>query len=564
MGTSDLHGNVFNWDYLANREYDNDRHDDVGLAKIASLVEQVRARRGRDNTLLIDAGDTIQGTPLAYYFARVEPISRTRTHPMAVAMNHIGFDAAAVGNHEFNYGIPLLREFQRQLDFQLLGANVVDATTGEQVFPPYVIRTVQLTGAPAPIRVGILGLTNPGVAIWDREHVEGRMTFSGLVEQGRVWVPTMRAAGADVVVVAAHSGVETSSSYGDALPWPENAATLLAEQVPGIDAILAGHQHLEIPERLVTNHATGRRVVLSAPACWGARLSLIELGLRWSDAGWEVVHRRARVLNTNTVPEHPAVVRLLESHHARVVAYVNSLVGTCREAMSAATARYEDTAALDFVNHVQATAVKRVLADSPYSDLPVLSIAAPFNRSAGIPAGKVSIRDVASLYGYDNTLLAVRLTGAQLLDYLERSAAYFRQVSGPGPYRPDQVTNAPSPTAPHGIPDYGYDVVAGLDARLTYDIDIAQPVGRRITNLAYGGRPVAPDQEFAVAVNTYRRSGGGNFPHITTAEVLDDRQVEIRQLLIDWVTEVGEIDPATFASVDWRLVAHGVPVVIRE
>ncbi|MET9018987.1 5'-nucleotidase C-terminal domain-containing protein [Actinopolymorpha sp. NPDC004070] len=564
MGTTDLHGNVFNWDYFADREFGSATNpDDIGLAKVSSLVNAVRTERGRGNTLLIDAGDTIQGTPLAYYYARIEPISKTRVHPMAAAMNAIGYDAAALGNHEFNYGIPLLRMFEDQLDFPLLGANALNAHSGRPAFQPYVIKLVRFRGM-RPVRVGILGLTNPGIAIWDKANVEGRMTFPGLVEQAKVWVPKMRRAGCDVVIVSAHSGADTSSSYGDALPWPENASTLVAEQVPGIDAILVGHAHVEIAERFVTNKETGSQVVLTEPSYWGRRLSLIELDLRWSARnGWSVVGRGSQVLNSNTVPEDPEIVALLKADHDAVVTYVNSPIGTSKVAMSASTARYEDTPALDFVNYVQADAVKKALAGTAAADLPVLSIAAPFNKDAQIPAGQVSVRDVAGLYIYDNTLLAVRFTGAQLKAYLEQSAVYFRQVDGVGPYAPDDVTNAPTENAPRGTPDYNYDVVAGLDAPLTYDIDIAKPVGQRITGLSYAGAPVADDQEFALAVNNYRQSGGGNFPGVSTAEVLYNAQVEIRQLLIDWVTAAGEIDPTVFFSRDWQLVANGTPVIIQ-
>ena len=560
MGTTDLHGNVFNWDYFANKEFDDSGHNDIGLAKISSLVTAVREQRGEHRTLLLDAGDTIQGTPLAYYYAKVEPITRRRVHPMAAAMNAIGYDAAALGNHEFNYGIPLLRTFEQQLCFPLLGANAIDESTGRPAFKPYVVKTVWRTGT-APLRVGILGLTNPGIAIWDKANVQGKMTFPGLVEQAKVWVPKMRRAGVDLVIVSAHSGADTSSSYGDALPYPENAATLVAEQVPGIDAILVGHAHVEIPQRLVANKTTGKQVLITEPLFWGKRLSLMDFDLTWAPrGGWTLKASRSQVLNSNTVPEDPKIVRLLTADHAKVVTYVNSKVGTNKAAMSAATARYEDVAALDFINYIQAAEVKKAL---PTNTLPILAVAAPFNRAAAIPAGDVSIRDVAGLYIFDNTLLAVRLTGTQLKDYLEFSAKYFKQTTTAGPFPADSVTNAPTPTAPNGTPDYNYDIAFGLDAPLTYDIDIAKPVGDRVTNLAYAATAVTPTQEFAVAVNNYRQSGGGGFPHISTAPVLHNQQQEIRQLMIDWVKETGAIDPATFAKTDWRLVANGTPVVIQ-
>jgi 2',3'-cyclic-nucleotide 2'-phosphodiesterase / 3'-nucleotidase len=560
MGTTDLHGNVFNWDYFADKEFDDSGHNDIGLAKISSLVTAVREQHGAHRTLLLDAGDTIQGTPLAYYYAKVEPITRRKVHPMAAAMNAIGYDAAALGNHEFNYGIPLLRTFEQQLRFPLLGANAIDSRTGRPAFKPYVVKTVWRTGT-APLRVGILGLTNPGIAIWDKANVEGKMTFPGLVEQAEVWVPKMRRAGVDLVIVSAHSGADTSSSYGDALPYPENAATLVAEQVPGIDAILVGHAHVEIPQRLVVNKATGKQVVITEPLFWGKRLSLLDFDLEWAPrGGWTLKAARSQVINSNTVAEDPKIVKLLTADHAKVVTYVNSKVGTNKQAMSAATARYEDVAALDFINYVQAVEVKKAL---PANTLPVLALAAPFNRAAAIPAGAVSIRDVAGLYIFDNTLLAVRLTGAQLKDYLEFSARYFKQVTTAGPVPADSVTNAPTTTAPNGTPDYNYDIAAGLDAPLTYDIDLAKPAGDRIVGLSYAGTPITPTQEFAVAVNNYRQSGGGGFPHISTAPVLLDQQREIRQLMIDWVKETGEIDPTLFAHVDWRLTTNGTPLVIQ-
>jgi 2',3'-cyclic-nucleotide 2'-phosphodiesterase/3'-nucleotidase len=561
MGTTDLHGSLFNWDYFKNLEYTDSAANDIGLAKVATLVEAVRAQRGREHTLMIDAGDTIQGTPLAYYYARIAPITDGNVHPMAAAMNHIGYDAAALGNHEFNYGIPLLRAFADQLDFPLLGANALDAVTGLPAFAPYIIKTVEVAGEDS-IKVGILGLTNPGIAIWDKANVEGKMTFPGLVEQARIWVPRMRSAGVDVVLVAAHSGATTSSSYGDALPYPENASTLVAQQVPGIDAILVGHAHVEIPERRVRNETTGREVVLTEPLRWGMRLSLIDLALVRRGHRWEVQSIGSSVLNSNTVAEDPHVKELLTADHDKVVSYVNGVIGSCTAAMSCATARYEDTAALDFINLVQAQAVRTALAGTSAAALPMLSIAAPFYRDANIPAGPVSVRDVAGLYIYDNTLLGITFTGAQVKAYLEKSANYFKQVTATGPFASADLTNAVTPEAPGGTPDYNYDVMGGLDKPLTYDIDVAQSPGSRIVNLAYGGAPIDPEATFVVAINNYRQSGGGVFPDVTTAPVVHNAQQEIRQLIIDWVTSHGVVDPKTFASIDWKLVSNGQPVQI--
>ncbi|GAB2936750.1 bifunctional metallophosphatase/5'-nucleotidase [Streptomyces mayteni] len=551
MGTTDLHGNVFNWDYFTDAEFTDGGNNDIGLAKLATLVKQVRAEKGDRNTLLIDAGDTIQGTQLAYYYAKIDPITRARgpVHPMALAMNAIGYDAAALGNHEFNYGIPLLRAFERQCEFPLLAANALDAATERPAFPPYWMTRLR-TPHGRDVRVAVLGLTNPGIAIWDRAHVEGRMVFPGLPEQAARWVPRLRSMGADVVIVSAHSGTSGTSSYGDQVPHVENAATLVAEQVPGIDAILVGHAHQEIAERRVVNAETGRDVVLSEPLFWGKRLTLFDFELAWEHGRWRVERVSASLRDANTVAEDPAVTGLLGEQHARVVAYVNQVIGTATASMTATEAPYKDTAIVDFINHVQAETVRDALAGGEYADLPVLSQAACFSRSAAIPAGEVTIRDVAGMYVYENTLEARLITGAQLRDYLEFSVRYFVTTPAGAPVDPAGLTNA------GGIPDYNYDVVGGV----TYDVDIAREPGSRVADLRFGGEPVADDAQFVLAVNNYRANGGGNFPHVAGADQLWSNSDEIRNTIIDWVRESGEIDPAAFASVDWRLTREGTPV----
>jgi 2',3'-cyclic-nucleotide 2'-phosphodiesterase / 3'-nucleotidase len=564
LGTTDLHGNVFNWDYFKNAEYDDAAHNDIGLAKVSTLIKAMRHERRGEPILTLDAGDTIQGTPLAYYYAKIDPITGGAVHPMARAMNEVGYDAAALGNHEFNYGLDTLRTFEAQLDFPLLGANAVDPATKRPAFPPYVIQHYRV-GRGRSLKVGVLGLTNPGIAIWDKANVEGKMEFPGLVEQARKFVPELRRRGCDIVVVSAHSGADTSSSYGDALPYPENASSLVAEQVPGVDAILVGHAHVEIAQRYVTNAETGQQVLLCEPSYWGRRLAVLDLVVEETRSrrgrGWKLVEATSQVLNSNTAAEDPKVARAVRAQHDTVISYVNSVIGSSAAELSAARAVVEDVPIIDFVNYVQADAVKAGLTGADAA-LPVLSIAAPFNRSASFPAGEVTVRDVAGLYIYDNTLLGVRVTGAQVKDYLEFSVRYFKAVTTTGPVPMADVTNAVTDTAPTGTPDYNFDSVAGLDAPLTYDIDLARPVGSRIVGLAYGGAPVAADQEFAMAVNNYRQSGGGGFPAVATAPVVYNRQNEIRQLLIDWVTANGTIDPAAFASVDWRLVSNGQPITI--
>ncbi|GAA1036710.1 5'-nucleotidase C-terminal domain-containing protein [Virgisporangium ochraceum] len=548
LGTSDTHGNVYNWDYYRDAEYDDSARNDVGVAKLAALVAQIRAERRGKATLVLDAGDTIQGTPLATYYAKQEPITSTgETHPMANAMNVLDYDAVTLGNHEFNYGIPLLRLWIRQLGFPALAANAVDARTGLPAFLPFVVKKVDLGRGAPTLRVGILGLTNPGSAIWDRANVEGILRFEDMVKTARKWVPVMRLFGADVVLVSAHGGDSGESSYGPELP-NENPTALIAEQVPHIDAILFGHAHREVVERFVTNRETGEQVLLTEPSRWGQRLSRMDFTLSRRRGRWHVDSRRATMLNTNTVAEDPAVVAAVRAQHAKTVAYVNQVVATSVVELSAVESRYRDTPILDYINKVQTDTVAAALAGGPYAGLPVLSIAAPFSRTARFPAGQVKIKDVAGLYIYDNTLEAVVLTGAEVKAYLEFSAKYFVTHAPGAPVDPATISDP-------AVPDYNYDTLSGVD----YDIDISRPIGDRITRLDLNGAPVDPAAQFVVAVNNYRRSGGGNFPGIVKNQIYNAQQ-EIRQLLIDWAQARGVIDPAQFSVENWRLVRAGVPV----
>lgn len=547
LGTSDTHGNVYNWDYYRDAEYDDSAHNDVGVAKLAALVNKLRAE-ATGPVLVLDAGDTIQGTPLATYYAKQEPITSTgEKHPMARAMNVLHYDAVTLGNHEFNYGLPLLNLWIRQLGFPALAANAISVKTGKPAFTPYVIKKVSLGRHAPTLRVGILGLTNPGSAIWDRANVEGKIEFTDMIATAATWVPIMRARGADVVLISAHGGDSGVSSYGPELP-NENPTALIAEQVPGIDAILFGHAHREVAQRFVTNLATGEQVLLSEPSKWGQRLTRMDFDLTRVKGCWKITAKSAASLNTNTVEADPKVLAVVRKQHEKTVAYVNQVVAASTVELSAATSRYEDTPILDYINKVQTDTVTAALAGTEYASLPVLSIAAPFSRTAVFPQGDVKIKDVAGLYIYDNTLEAVVLTGAEVKSYLEYSAKYFRTHPVGVPVDPETINDA-------AVPDYNYDVLSGVD----YDIDISKPVGSRITRLQIAGVDVAAEARFVVAVNNYRRSGGGSFPGIVKTQVYNAQQ-EIRQLLIDWAQARGAIDPADFSVKNWQLVREGVPV----
>ncbi|MFP7760153.1 bifunctional metallophosphatase/5'-nucleotidase [Marisediminicola sp. LYQ85] len=556
MATTDTHGHVFDWDYFRNAPYDTD--ETLGLTRVGTAVEAARAEKGDESVLVVDNGDALQGTPLTYYYGlgdgRDGVLDGTTTHPVASAFNAIGYDATTVGNHEYNYGLDLLDAYEGDLDASMLGANVIDVATGEPYHEPYDLIERTIDGV--DVTVGVLGLVTPGVRVWDKQYVDGVLEFRDMVETAQQWVPEI-AEQADVVVVLAHTGQGDVADEGyDPALLEEDVAGNIARLVPGIDLLVAGHSHQDVPQDVVTNVA-GEQVLITQPRYWAGSVSEVTLNLvndteggldvDWSEGFAPTVEKRD---GTEIATESQAVVDAVGAQHQTAIDYVNTAVATSVTELPATTSRYEDTAIIDFINNVQSETVEAGLADTEFSDLPVISQASPFSRTAVFPEGEVTIRDIAGLYIYENTLLGVRMTGAEVREYLEYSARYFTQVEEGAEFDPETGTNA------NDIPDYAYDVLSGVN----YAIDISQPVGSRITGLEMpDGTPIADDDEFVMAVNNYRQSGGSGYPAIADAPVVYDERLEIRQLLIEWAS-ANNIDPADFFVENWSLITAPLAV----
>jgi 2',3'-cyclic-nucleotide 2'-phosphodiesterase/3'-nucleotidase len=557
LSTTDLHGHVLDWDYFADAPYP--AGEELGLARAGTLIEQVRAQRGDESVLLFDNGDAIQGTPLTYVTGVREPITETgETHPMAAAFDELDYDAQVVGNHEYNYGLDLLDAYDAQLDAPLLGANVVDAATGTPALPPTAVIERTIDGQ--TVQVGVIGVVTPGVRIWDKQIVEGVLEFRDQVATVERYVPELEAAGADLVVVLAHTGLDPAAQTYDETALQENLATSVA-RVPGVDVVVAGHSHQDNPQVLV-DQPDGGRAIVTQPVHWGGSVSQVSLQLRpTGDGGFEVdwseggAPTGVQLRTSGAIAAHPGVVAAVQAQHDATVAYVNTEIATITETLSGATSRFEDTPLIDFVNHVQTETVRAGIAGTEWADATVISQASPFNRDVVVEEGAVTVRDMAALYIYENTLLAVELSGAELRDYLEWSARYFVQQEAGAPITAD-VAGAFDPAANRPIPDYSYDVVDGIE----YIFDISRPVGERLVRFAHAdGTPIADDDVFVMGINNYRQSGGSGYPHVADAPVVWNGLVELRQLLIDYAIDQQVIDPADFADVNWALTTTPLP-----
>jgi 2',3'-cyclic-nucleotide 2'-phosphodiesterase/3'-nucleotidase len=510
LSTTDLHGNIDPIDYYTNKP------DNRGLAKLATLIKRVR--RDQPNTLLIDSGDTIQGTPLESYHSRKnnEPID-----PMMLVMNSLNYDAMAVGNHEYNFGLKVLEKARSEAKFPWLSANTYESKTGKPHYAPYLVRDV------AGIKVGILGLTTPGVPNWDNPQNYAGLEFRNPIVEAKKWVNILRTKErVDLVLIAMHMGLDEDLRTGELNPGQvpdENEAIAIAKQVPGVDAIFMGHTHREVPSLILNG------VLITQANRWGSHLARADFYLDRTRAGWKIYAKSARTIpSDDRVEPDPEVVKLAEPYDRETQAWLGRTIGESTAELTAREARFQDTAILDLIQKVQLEAGK---AD--------VSMVASFNSEARIAKGPVTVRDIAGLYVYENTLVVLEVTGQQLKEALEHSAKYFKTYI-PGKPLADQIDEK--------IPSYNFDIAEGVN----YDLDLTKPIGQRIQNLTFKGQPVRPDQKFRLATNNYRVNGGGGYSMYKSAPVVYRSGEEIRELIIDWL-EVHKTVPSEPTN-NWRLV----------
>jgi 2',3'-cyclic-nucleotide 2'-phosphodiesterase (5'-nucleotidase family) len=510
--TTDVHGRLRSWDYYA------DAPDPVrGLTRAASIVDSLRgAHPGR--VVLVDAGDLLQGNPLTYVAARMAGDS-LHPHPVAAAMNVMQYDAAAIGNHEFNYGVPTLRRMIADARFPMLAANAL-TTTGKHAFTSWTM--VRRAG----VKIAIVGGTTPGSDLWDRENLAvADLVIRDIVPAVRDAVAEARRAGADVVVVLLHSGLAEPSSYDTVTTHvaSENVSARVAREVPGIDLIVYGHSHKELADTVIGG------TLLMQPKNWATSVGVAHLELVRDGERWRVAEKRSSLVSTAGHAENAGVLAATEKAHRATVAYVTTPIGTTPVAWRADSARVVDTPLIDFILDVEREAANTQLAST-----------AAFSLDANLAAGPITIARLAALYPYDNTLRKIWITGRQLRDYLEFSARYFRVDSS------GRVGVDPR------VPGYNFDIVGGAD----YTIDLSRPIGSRITKLEYRGKPITATDSFTFALNNYRQTGGGGYAMLSGSRNIDDRQLEIRQLLIDAVHAKRVLRPEDHTHRNWELTPN--------
>lgn len=552
--TTDIHTNVMDYDY-----YKDKPSQKIGLTRAATLVKQARAEV--ENSVLVDNGDLIQGSPMGDYMAD-KGIKAGEIHPVYKAMNTLNYDVGNIGNHEFNYGLEFLAETINDADFPYVNANVFDKKTGKHYFKPYIIKShtfKDIDGEAHEIKVGYIGFVPPQIMVWDKKNLEGKVFAKDIKESAEALIPEMKAEGADVIVAIPHSGVSSDPHKVGA----ENSTYYLSE-VEGIDAIAFGHSHAVFPGKGFDNipgvdnqKGTINGVASVMPGRWGSHVGVIDLELKEQDGKWQVVKGQTearpiydKIEKKALVEADATIVKALEADHKGTRDFVNQPIGKANDVMYSFLALVQDDPTVQIVNLAQKDYVERFIQGDPdLAEIPVLSAAAPFKAGGRkndpanfteVESGQLTFRNAADLYLYPNTLVAMKVTGKEVKEWLECSAGQFNQI--------DVNSTAPQSLIDwDGFRTYNFDVIDGL----TYQIDVTQPAkydgnckvvqpnAQRIVGLTYQGKPIEMNQDFIIATNNYR-AYSNKFPGTGSDFVAFDSPDENRSVVAAYITRVSQ------------------------
>ena len=548
LETTDLHMQLLGYDYFADHPT-----PDLGLVPLAGLIETYRADP-TVTTLLFDNGDFLQGNPLADYV--VGQARQTAPHPMIATFNALGYDAVALGNHEFNYGLEVLAHVLQDAKFPVVCANL-HHLDGTPVRPPYALIDKDIIcsdGQMRQLRVGVFGVVPPQVLRWDKAILDGRLTAADIVETAATLTPQLRAQGADIIVALCHSGIGSATW----LPDMENAAVPLAA-LPEVDVVLAGHIHAKFPDPRASNtgpidHDTG--TIHGKPAVmagfYGSHLGVITLDVVWDETGWKITHSQSQLQTPDPTGQSALQMHLTgltQVAHHETLTHIRQAITRTQVAIHSHFATTAPDLSLELLADAQLAHLRHASIGTDWQDLPLLSVAAPFrvggrggpHHFIDIPAGPLTLRDAAAIYPFTNKLYGVFRDGAQIRAWLEKVARYFNRLA---PGEPVQPLIDPD------VPPYDFDVIYGL----TYAFDLTRDT-ERVTDLRYNGRPVKDADRFVVATNSYRASGGGNFFAATPDEIAYVSADTTRNILIDRLRKIGTLDQS--ARKVWRLAPIG-------
>ncbi|MEG3755530.1 bifunctional 2',3'-cyclic-nucleotide 2'-phosphodiesterase/3'-nucleotidase [Psychromonas arctica] len=607
LETSDIHANVMDYDY-----YKTKQDITIGLARTASLINM--ARNEVENTLLVDNGDLLQGSPMGDYIASEFKQGREFTlHPSYKAMNLLDYEVGNIGNHEFNYGLRFLEKAINGANFPYINANVYcqsdcweDKREGDNLFTPYLIKTTDIIdneGVKRTINIGYIGFVPPQILQWDKQNLNGKVTVKGIVETAQKFIPEMQAAGADLIIAIPHSGIGSSENPNNV--HAENATYALTT-VPGIDAIMFGHSHSVFPSQQfaeIPNVNIEKGLINGIPAVmpgrWGDNLGVIDFNLTYKDNKWlindaksesrQIFKRDKQGTKVALVEADKKIHEAVAEDHKGTLAFVNAPIGKADSDMYSFLTLVQDDPTVQIVSDAQLRYIKEQVAASDNSalkGLPILSAAAPFKAGGRhstasdvdayveVPKGDLTYKNAADLYLSPNTVVALKITGEQVKDWLECSVNQFNQVDSTST-EPQYLINWQDHRT------YNFDVMDGVN----YEVDVTQPNkfdgdcavinpdAQRIIDLSYTddqGKTLTGDalmkQEFIIATNNYR-AFGGKFAGTGAEYVVMEQPDTNRDVLSAYITAEtnnnGMVDPSADNNWDFLDIKTDTTLDVR-
>ncbi len=534
LQTTDVHGNFFPYNFITRTPWKG------SLARVATVIDSVRAAAGKENVVLIDNGDILQGQPTVYYYNFIDTVS---PHIASRIYDFLQYDAATIGNHDVETGHHVYDRWIAQTSTPILGANVVRADSGEPYLTPYTV--IERQG----VKIAILGLLTPAIPAWLPENLWSGLRFEDMEECAEKWIKIIKEKESpDLIVGLFHSGYDYTRQTGD---YHENASLQIAKNIPGFDVVFMGHDHQRF-NKVVAN-ASGDSVVVINPANNANAVALVDVTLQKNaDGKVALKHISGKLIDTEDIAPDAAFMNEFSGDYAKVDEFVSRPIGVAEGEFSSHDAFFGPSAFIDLVHRLQL--------DITGADI---SFAAPLSFDATIKKGSVRVSDMFNLYKYENLLYTMRMTGKEIKDYLEES--YSIWIQNPSDAQSHLLLFASqNPTASDNAlkyPSYNFDSAAGI----RYTVDVTKQKGQRVSIISMAdGKPFDEDTEYKVAVNSYRGNGGGDLMtkgagiahEELPSRIITSTELDLRYYMLKEIERLGVIAPKTLDC--WKFVPEDV------
>lgn len=528
--TSDVHGNYYPYDFIHRREAAG------SLARVYAFVQKKREIY-KENLILLDNGDILQGQPTAYYYNYIDTVA---PHLAAEMMSFMGYNAGNMGNHDVETGRAVFDRWSGDCRFPILGANIIDTTTGETHFKPYEV--LERDG----VKIVVLGMITPAIPVWLSENLWKGLRFDDMEETARKWMKIIREKeNPDLVIGMFHAGQDAQLMGGK---YRENASVEVARNVPGFDIILMGHDHAR--ERKKIANIEGDSVLIMDPASNGIVVSNVDVTLKLRD-GKVVDKKISGVLSeTKNYGISEEFMQRFAPEYEAVQNFVSKKIGSFTETISTRPAYFGSSAFIDLIHELQ-------LAISGAD----ISLAAPLSYDTEIRKGDIFVSDMFNLYKYENMLYTMNLTGKEILGALEMSyAMWTNRMKSPDDHIllfREQRRDGAEDRASFKNFSFNFDSATGI----IYTVDVTKPDGQKVTILSMAdGTPFEMDKTYKVAVNSYRGNGGGELltkgsgisQDDLKERIISSTDKDLRYYLMQYIEQKKVIEPRALNQ--WKFV----------